>query len=140
MDFPWLVSNDVIGFLRQYCGLKYWLNDPAGDDVGFSIEKGITFDELEAIIREWSEPFRAQMRRESARRMRTMLGGPQSGKPHGRIYGDVMTFHLERGKWAAYYVLADGRAPFAGYATSRRKARLLALRKMPPMDLGTRHA
>jgi hypothetical protein len=55
------------------------------------------------------------------------VGGPFNGRRHclSRWDGRV-AMKLGRAKWAAYYLIEDGRALYAGEATSERKARDLA--------------
>jgi hypothetical protein len=54
------------------------------------------------------------------------VGGPFNGRRHGLTWGDIFVLRVRRGAWAAYAVGKDGRAMFAGIASSEAAARRLA--------------
>ncbi len=54
---------------------------------------------------------------------RQCVGGPFNGQRHGHGLGCAVCLRERRAKWAAYFVVLDGRAFFCGMATSERKAR-----------------
>lgn len=60
-------------------------------------------------------------------------GGPIDGQKHNGVNGEVHVAKVSRAKWAAYFITEE-RGEFAGYATSERKAKILARQKQPEDD------
>ena len=71
------------------------------------------------------------LRYEARRARRRCHGGPLDGQPHGSYDGHLLLVHMRRGEWHGYYVDDDGRARYAGQATSERKVRGLVASKFP---------
>ena len=90
----------------------------------------IDVEQLAARVRsEWLEAIQSRLRIESANRMHQCVGGPFSGQPHHKIYPTPVCIKVGPAQWAAYGTRIDGRAIFAGMATSEAKARKLAMQK-----------
>ena len=60
-----------------------------------------------------------------ARGMRRCMGGPKHGEKHGWGVWSKSYYRERRGLWHVYHVHADGRAVYAGRASSEAQARKL---------------
>lgn len=78
------------------------------------------------ILESHSEDVSRDLQNRASVERRQFVGGPLNGKPHGQlpVFGTPrpLTVHLGRGRWAVYVQYRDGRAPFVGMSTSRKKA------------------
>ncbi len=124
----------VLEFLRRHFGVRLWLDDPEGQEVGVET-RDIRADELREVLLQYADAIRTELHFEQRKRLNIYVGGPLNGQPRRYGFcqrGQVIAVHISRAKWAAYVIGEDRlRAFFRGYATSSRKARLLKLQKEP---------
>ncbi len=118
---------DAMTFLVRHFGVRFWLDDPEGETVGIETHD-ISARDLGAVLEQYADAIKVRMHFDQNRRLSIFVGGPMNGKPHGRFgKGTTIAVHLGRAHWAGYQIGDDNhRAWFAGYATSEKKARILA--------------
>lgn len=128
---PLYVPN-ALDFLRRHFGVRIWLDDPEGEELGIEA-RDVSARDLEDVLRTYANPIKGHLYHEQRRRLQVCVGGPHNGQayPSWRCRGERILFHDGTARWAVYEVGPDGRAWFVGIATSQAKGRRLPSRPSP---------
>lgn len=81
-----------------------------------------------AIARHFGPQIRQRMLSDARIAGQVHVGGPYAGQPvHGGRWGEIKLWHRSTAEWHAYIMDRDRKAQYVGQATSRPKARQLAI-------------
>jgi len=90
-------------------------------------------ERMRNLIEEFEDGIKTRLHHEGIHAKECFVGGPLNGKGFYdyRMRNGVYCHHLARGEWAVYKIRSpdDPRAWFMGMATSKKKGRLLQLKK-----------